>query len=64
VTLFVFTTAFRKVNEIDYAARPAGTTTLPVPLLDKSGIPLSNGLYYLLVRTPSTRFIAKLIVSK
>jgi hypothetical protein len=58
----VFTTAFRKVNEVDYGAQPAGKLTLPMVTQDKSGAPLANGLYYLVVKTPGGRWVGKLIV--
>jgi hypothetical protein len=62
VSISVFTTAFRKVNEVDYGAQPAGKVTLPLVTQDKWGKPLANGLYYLVVKTPAGRSVGKLIV--
>jgi hypothetical protein len=62
VNVSVFTTAFRKVNEVDYGAQPAGMVKLPLPTLDKSGIPLANGLYYLVVKIDGKRLVGKLVV--
>ncbi len=62
VRVEIFTLAFRKVNEIDLTQVPAGTTSVSIPLTDKGGIPLANGLYYVVVQTPQGRFVAKLLV--
>jgi hypothetical protein len=62
VSLSVFTTAFRKVNEVNYGAQPAGIVKLPLPSQDKSGTPLANGLYYLVVKIDGKRLLGKLLV--
>ncbi len=62
VRVEIFTTAFRKVNEIDRYQVPAGVILVPIPLSDKAGMPLANGLYYVVVQTPQKRMITKLIV--
>jgi hypothetical protein len=62
VNIKVFTTAFRKVAEQTYSQVPAGVSTLSIDLKDKTGVPLANGLYYVVVRTPAGRTIAKLLI--
>lgn len=62
VTVTVYTTAFRKVNTVTSANLPAGVHVLPIPLTDKAGVPLANGLYYLVLKTPSERIILKLLI--
>ncbi len=62
INVSVFTTAFRKVNEVDYGSQPAGRLTLPLATQDKWGMPLANGLYYLVVKTPGGRSVGKLMV--
>ena len=62
VQISVFTTAFRRVNEITISNVPVGTTDVALPLTDQQGTSLANGLYYVVVRTSQGRFIAKLMV--
>jgi hypothetical protein len=62
VQISVFTTAFRRVNEITLPNVPAGTTDIALPLTDQRGKPLANGLYYVVVQTAQGRFIVKLMV--
>jgi rhamnogalacturonan endolyase len=62
VSISVFTTAFRRVNEITLSNVPAGITNEALPLTDKEGTPLANGLYYVVVNTPQGRFVVKLMV--
>ena len=62
VTVSVYTTSFRRVNEIVLTNVPAGTSEETLPLTDRSGVPLANGLYYIVVHTPQGRFLSKLIV--
>lgn len=62
VTITVFTAAFRKVNTIVLTNLPPGTASIALPLTDKSGVPLANGLYYVIVKTPQGRFLLKLLV--
>ena len=64
LSLTVFTTAFRKINQINYGAKNKGTLLLPLPMVDKRNSPLANGLYYLVVNTPDGRAIGKLILSR
>jgi hypothetical protein len=62
VDFSLFTTAFRKVNELSYSNLPAGTATLALPLTYRDGVPLANGLYYLVVKTPQGRSLGKLVI--
>jgi len=64
LTLVVFTTAFRKVNQIDYGRQTKGALLLPLPTTDRQNTPLANGLFYLLARTPDGRAVGKLIISR
>jgi len=61
VTVKVFTTAFRMVNEIPYSNQEGGTD-IPLPLNNRWGTPLANGLYYVVVYTPEGRAIEKLLI--
>jgi hypothetical protein len=62
VQISVFTTAFRRVNEVTLPNVPAGTTDIALPLADQGGKPLANGLYYVVIQTPQGRFVIKLMV--
>ncbi|HJT24854.1 MAG TPA: T9SS type A sorting domain-containing protein, partial [bacterium] len=61
VRLKVFTTAFRKVLD---STIPAGTTAgnYPLELKDNWGIPLANGLYYLVINRGEGVVVKKMIV--
>jgi hypothetical protein len=61
VTLQVFTTAFRMVNTLSYPNQVGGVD-VALPLSDRHGVPLANGLYYVLVTTPDGKSILKLLV--
>ncbi|HJT23725.1 MAG TPA: hypothetical protein VJ873_04070 [bacterium] len=54
--------ANRKVGELDLSWVNAGSTTAILDLTDKQGVPLSNGLYYLLFRVSNHQSIAKLLI--
>jgi hypothetical protein len=56
----VFTTAFRRVNE--FSVNQAVGSDVLLPLSDRNGQPLANGLYYVLIQTPDGRSIQKLLV--
>jgi len=62
VDLKVFTTAFRKINQVSYPNIPAGLVTLSLPVTDEKGAPLANGVYYVLVTTRQGHAIAKLLI--
>lgn len=58
----VFTAAYRKVNEKSSGQVPAGVLSLPLDLTDRTGSPLANGIYYVVVQTGQGRNICKLLV--
>jgi len=64
LTVMVFTTAFRKINEVSYGAQTSGPVTISLATRDQWDTPLANGLYYLVLKTPRGRLIGKLIVSR
>src|SRR5208282_1418148 len=64
VKIEIFTTAFRKVNQIDLSNVSAGVTTVPISLTGKGGTTLANGLYYVVVVAPQGRLVTKLLVLK
>ncbi len=64
LSLSLFTTAFRKINEIEYKDLPAGGVVLSLPTKDKYGVNLANGLYYLVVKTKAGKSVGKLIIAK
>jgi len=64
VSIQVFTTAFRKVSETNLGQFPQGTNTLSLPTDDNWGTPLANGLYYLVIHTPSDQLVVKLLVMR
>jgi hypothetical protein len=58
-----FTTSFRKVLDETLAQILPGQD-IPLPLADKHGNSLSNGLYYVVTTANGTRNIFKLLVLK
>jgi hypothetical protein len=64
VLIQLFTTAYRKVNEMVLRGLPVGFTPVQVPLMDRKRKTLSNGVYYLRVITPQGSVIRKLVVLK
>ena len=62
VQIQVETTAFRLVNQLTFHSQGPGTATLTVPTTDSLGTPLSNGVYYVIVRTEGARLTLKLMV--
>jgi hypothetical protein len=61
VEVEIFTTAFRKVQDETFPNVPPGVA-VTVELKDKSGVPLADGLYYVIVIVDGHRSIAKLLV--
>jgi hypothetical protein len=57
----IYTLAFRKVQDDTYPALPSGTA-LTISLTGKSGNPLANGIYYLVVTVNGQRAIGKLLI--
>ena len=64
VDIQIFTTAFRKINEIQLAQVPAGVTNYSYNLQDRWGRPLANGLYYVVVTVDGKRTVSKLLILK
>jgi hypothetical protein len=63
VEVKIFTIAFRRVSDKTFVL-PAGTQNIPIELKGRTGAPLANGLYYIVVQTNKSRFIEKLIISR
>jgi hypothetical protein len=61
VTVQIFTLAFRKVWEQDFP-QVAPTTALSVPLSDRTGTQLANGLYYVVAVTSQGTYKTKLLI--
>jgi hypothetical protein len=61
VTARIVTTAFRVVNQKSFANQ-AGAGLISLPVTDKNGTPLANGLYYVIVQSPAGRLVEKLLV--
>ena len=60
VTIQVFTTAFRRVNW--FSQPEAGGSVETLPLTDRWGHPLADGLYYVVVQSPAGKSILKLLI--
>ena len=58
----IFTLSFRKVQDQTIPNVPAGLNNLKIPLVDKSGVALANGLYYLVINYDGKRVVLKLLV--
>ncbi len=61
VKISLFTTAFREVNDLSLQDVPVGVR-LSLPMNDRWGNPLANGLYYVVVHTPEGQTVLKLLV--
>jgi hypothetical protein len=62
VRIQIFTVSFRKVVDETIPSVPAGTSKLPVALVDREGRPLANGLYYVVVTVNGKRSVLKLLI--
>ncbi len=62
VSLKLFTTAFRRVLDTSLQNVPAGLVQTQLNMVDDNGVPLANGLYYLVVSAPQGRLIGKILV--
>jgi flagellar hook assembly protein FlgD len=62
VAVDIYTTAYRKILHLQRNEVPAGPLTISWNLKDKSGSPVSNGLYYAWVTTPSSHFLVKILI--
>ena len=60
VRVRIFTLAFREVQNLE-AAQVTGNS-LTVPLTDKTGAALANGLYYFVVQAEGQKWVIKLLV--
>jgi hypothetical protein len=61
VTVQIVTTAFRLVNQKSFSNQ-TGASLIALPITDKKGTPLADGLYYVIVQSPAGRLIEKLLV--
>ena len=61
VTIKIFTLAFREVATLAQNQVSVGVDIV-VPLVDKSGIPLANGLYYFVIEANGQRWVNKVLV--
>jgi hypothetical protein len=61
VRVELYTLAFRKVQDATYTSQSSGTA-INLSLTGKSGNPLSNGIYYVVVTVNGQRTIGKLLV--
>ena len=64
VHIEIFTTAFRKVNQVDLSNLSAGAQLVSIPLTDNHGSPLANGVYYIVVVNQQGRAVGKLLIIK
>jgi len=62
VRVQIYTLAFRKVEDKTVPHVPAGLSNLPIPLVDRWGKTLANGLYYLVVTANGKRWVLKLLI--
>ncbi|HJT24285.1 MAG TPA: malectin domain-containing carbohydrate-binding protein, partial [bacterium] len=60
--LTIFTVGGMKVAEMDLGEIQPGDTTVILPLADKTGVSLANGLYYLVFRLSNHQSVGKLLV--
>jgi hypothetical protein len=60
VTVKIFTTAFRKIYQSNQSNVPAGVFTFSFDNFHPSSV--ANGLYYVVVMTPTDRWIEKLLI--
>lgn len=61
VRVEIYTTAFRKVEDMTFDSIPSGMAVV-VPLTGRGGNPLANGIYYVVVTTNAGRTIGKLLI--
>ena len=61
ITVQIFTTAFRLVQQKEFSQVPLGTD-IQIELIDKTGKPLASGLYYVVVRVNDNRMVGKLLL--
>jgi len=61
VKVTLYSSAFRSLNSLS-CSNVAPGTVLDIPLTDRNGNPLANGVYYLVVQAQGKRWIVKLMV--
>ena len=64
LTVKVYTTAFRKVYEDTVKTVPAGVFIYGLDTTRFDGGPAANGLYYVVITTPSNRWTSRLLILK
>jgi uncharacterized repeat protein (TIGR01451 family) len=64
VSVKVFTTAFRKVYEDTIQSVPQGLFTYGLDTTRFKGSRAANGLYYVVISTPSNRWVLKILIEK
>jgi hypothetical protein len=62
VTIKIYTTAFRKIYQYTAHYVQAGIFTLSLDTAHINGGSMANGVYYVVITTPSNRWISKLLV--
>jgi len=62
VTIKVFTTAFRKVYDDTVKSVPVGTFLYTLDPGHFKGSVAANGLYYVVITTPSNKWVSKLLI--
>jgi hypothetical protein len=62
VRIQIFTVAFREVEDETIPNLPAGTSKVSVPLVDREGKPLADGLYYVVITANGKRSVLKLLI--
>jgi hypothetical protein len=62
VMVKIYTTAFRKIYEYTAHYVHSGTFTLALDTAHINGGSMANSVYYVVITTPSNRWISKLLV--
>src|SRR5579871_2995561 len=60
--LEVMTVSGRRVEEIALGTVQRGTMTVSLPLSDSRGVPLANGVYFLVVKTTTGQAVGKMLI--
>jgi hypothetical protein len=63
LTVRIYTTAFRRVQEEPFSQIPPGQV-INLTLEDERGNPLANGLYYLVIEAQGKRWVTKLLITR
>jgi hypothetical protein len=62
IDIKIYSTNFRKLNEVIVIPGRTGGNLVTLDLKDKFGAPLANGIYYLVIQTSQDRLIEKLLI--